>query len=230
MTQRCIAPLLVSVIFLLLLLTPFDLSAKAPLQQIEFTPQELKNIKGHYSTVYGYVYIQVNGKQVSTRVDDKFIRLYKKSDGRIYPKYKLLRIFPIDLGKMSFALKESNGKQQILMYAKTKKAGRDSIKIVAQKFKPIEIPKYWKSKLGKYKATLLKGKSSIKKIRLAEQRGVLVAYINKISSPYPLVALSATSLYSPSAGHNKSRQINIASVANKIMLKYGKNSLILKKL
>ena len=220
----------VTILSFILLLMPLELSAKAGLQAVEFSAQELKNIQGHYSTVYGYVYIQVNKKVVSTRIDGKYIQLIKKSDGRIYPRYKLLRLIPISLGKMSFSLKNDHGKNQIVMHEINKKGKPKKAQIVAQKFKPVAIPALWKQRLGKYNATLLKGKSKIRKIRLALKRGVLVAYINKLKSPYPLLALSPSKLYSPSAGHNKDQPIHIATLSKQLSLKYGKNSLLLKKL
>ena len=204
--------------------------AKAPLKQINFSASELQNIGGHYSTVYGYIYIQVNGKQVSTHVDGKYIQLIKKSDGRMYPRYKLLKLFPISLGDMSFSLMRNKGKQQIRMHYKDKHNKKPSTKIVAQKFTPTAVPSLWKTRLGKYKATLLKGKSKIRNIRLAMKRGVMVAFINKIQNPYPLLALSSSRLFSPSAGHNQDQKINIANNNKKMMLNYGKNSLLLNKL
>ena len=214
----------------LLVLAPFNLSAKTAIHPVDFTAQELKNIQGHYSTVYGYIYIQVHHKKVSTKVDGKYIQLIKKSDGRFYPKYKLLRLFPIHLGDMSFSLKNDHGKRQIVMHQINKKGKPGKVKVVAQKFNATAIPKLWKQRLGKYKATRLKGKSKIKKIRLAIKRGVLVAYINKLKSPYPLLAQSSDKLYSPSAGHNKDRPIHIATMPKQLSLKYGNNRLILKKL
>ncbi|MEE9327265.1 MAG: hypothetical protein V3U71_08200 [Cocleimonas sp.] len=232
MTRHKLNPrfsLIISTVLMLLLL-PLISVAKDPLQVVNFTAKELQNLKGHYSTVYGYVYIHVSGRHVSTNIDGKYIELFKKSDGHFYPKYKVLKLIPIDIGDMSFSLKDNKGKHQIVMHKKDKRTKKINVKTVAQKFNPVVIPAFWKTKLGKYKATLIKGKSKIKDIRLAVRKGVLVAFINKYKSPYPLLALSASKLYSPSAGHNKGRQIHIASSANKITLNYGKNSLMLNKL
>ncbi|MEE9445096.1 MAG: hypothetical protein V3V19_05475 [Cocleimonas sp.] len=212
----------------LLLLFPLSLSAKASLHQVDFSPQELKIIQGHYSTIYGYLYIQVRGKQVSTNFDGKYIQLVKKSNGRFYPRYKLLKLIPISLGSMSFSLNNNinnnKGENQILMHQRNKKT-----QTVAQKFTASVVPNLWKQRLGKYKATLLKGDSKIKKIRLAIKRGVLVAYINKISNPYPLLALSASKIFSPSAGHNSDQPISILANKTGLNLNYADNKLILKK-
>jgi len=210
--------------FLLLLLSFAPLSAKTSLHPVNFSEQELKTIQGHYSTIYGYLYIQVNGKQVSTNFDGKYIQLVKKSNGHFYPRYKLLRLIPISLGSMSFSLSNNKGKKQILMHQHKK------TQIVAQKFTATVVPSLWKQRLGKYKATLLKGNSKIKKIRLAIKRGVLVAYINKITNPYPLLALSASKIFSPSAGHNNDQSISILANKKGLNLNYASNKLILKKL
>ncbi len=229
-------------IIILSLLTPSFVSAKANLQVVDFTAQELKNIQGHYSTIYGYVYINVKGKYVSSNFDGKHIQLVKKTDGHFYPRYKLLRIFPINISDVSFSLKvaqnKSQKKIQILMHQKKKKQSpikalarlKDRPQTVAQKFIPLAIPQYWKQRLGAYKATRIKGDSNIKKIRLNITNGILVAYINNITKPYPLLATSTSKLYSPSAGHNKSQPINITSSNKTITLQYAKNTLLLNKI
>lgn len=214
---------------LLFLLFAPQLSFAKRIYPVEFTPLELKTIQGHYSTIAGYVFIQVKGKQVSTEINGKKIQLIKKSDGRIYPQYKLLRLFPISLGSATFSVKPHKNGTRIIMYQNDKKRKTKTVRIVAQKFNPLSIPKLWKQRLGHYKAVLVKGKSKIRKIRLAIKRGVLVAYINKLQSPYPLLALSTRQLFSPSAGHNKDQKITIASIKNKLSLKYGNNHLMLQR-
>ena len=223
-----------SLVLLLILLPIPGLSLAKQLQVVDFTPQELKTIQGHYSTIAGYVFINVAGKQVNTEINGRQIQLIKKSDGRIYPQYKLLRLFPISLGSASFSLKSNKKAIQIVMHSKDKKhrgktAITETTRVVAQKFTPLSIPQLWKQRLGAYKAVLIKGKSKIKKIRLAIKRGVLVAYINKLKSPYPLLALSANKLFSPTAGHNKDQKITIASLKNALRLSYGINQLMLTK-
>lgn len=219
-------------IFLVLLLSlaTANVFAKPVFQRVHFTSAELADIQGHYSSVAGYIYISVKGKQVSTNLDGKYIQLIKKSDGHFYPSYKFLRIFPISLGNMSFSLKTIKGSKQILMHEKDSKGKPKKVKTVAQKFAPKTIPQLWNNRIGKYKATLLTGKSNIKSIRLAKKNGVLVAFINKIKSPYPLLALSPSRLFSPSAGHNKAQKIKLSTRDNIIYLSYGKNRFVLKKL
>ncbi len=203
-----------------LLLMPLNLSAKASLHYVNFTTEELKNIQGHYSTVYGYLYIRVRGKQVNTRYNGKYIQLIKKSDGHFYPRYKFLWVFPIQIGNMSFSLKRSSrGKTQIVMHKK------NISRVVAQKFIAKPVPVAWKKRLGTYKATRIKGNANIKKVRLAIQNGVLVSFTNELTSPYPLVAKSDTQLTSPSAGHNNDRVIKISIAKHAIILGFESNKL-----
>jgi hypothetical protein len=126
---------------------------------------------------------------------------------------------------MSFSLKEKDNKIQILMFQPNKKT-----RVVAQKFQPKSIPLLWKKRLGNYKATVEKGKSNIRKIRLTIKNGILVAYINKLSNPYPLLAISDSEIYSPSAGHNQDQPISIQAFPQGLQLSYGGNRLLLKKL
>jgi len=220
----------IRIILLLLSLSTTIVFSEPVLKRVHFTSTELANIQGHYSSIAGYVYINVKGKQVSTHINGKYIQLIKKSDGHFYPHYKFLRIFPISLGAMSFSLQTRKGNKQIIMHEKDRKGKSKKVKTVAQKFASRTIPQLWNNRLGKYKATLLKGKSNIKSIHLAKKNGVLVAYINNIKSPYPLLALSPSKLFSPSAGHNKDQAIQLSTKDNIIFLNYGKNRLILKKL
>ena len=217
-------------LFFLFFFTPSTLLAETKPHRIHFTAQELESLQGHYSSIVGYVYINVKGKQVSTNINGKYIQLIKMSNGYIYANYKFLRIFPISLGDMRFTLKTFDNKQQIVMHRKDKKKRRRKTQIVAQKFSPVTVPPLWKKRLGKYKASLKKGKSNIRKIRLAIKNGILVAFINKIESPYPLLALSGTQLFSPSSGHNKDQTIKLSTNDETIHLAYGKNHLILEKL
>ncbi len=223
-------PKFTSALIFFLLFMPLSLAAKPSLQTVNFTAKELKELAGHYSTIMGYVHINVRKNIVSTNIDGKYIRLIKKSDNHIYPSYKFLRIIPISLGDMSFTLNNNKGNIQLSMHQPKKKGKRQKVKVVAQKFKPSSVPQVWKKRVGIYKAKRIKGTSNIKKIKLAMQHGVLVAFINKIKRPYPLLALSESSLYSPSAGHNSKQSIKISSIANQLSLQYGKNSLILQKL
>ena len=207
-------------IFIFLLLQ-FSVFASTASHQVPFSEQELKNIQGHYSTVEGYIFIRVKRKQVSTNYKGKYIQLIKKSDGHIYPIYRFLKIFPIDLGEFSFSLRVNQGKKQLLIHRNNKKT-----EVVAQQFKTKAIPKRWKERLGKYKTTLLKGKSRIKRIALRIKNGVLVAYINSDENPYPLLALSSSQIVTPATGYRKIQQINITFQPNKNTLMYGNNTLL----
>lgn len=200
------------------LLAPTNLLANNSLHHVNFTTEELKNIQGHFSTVYGYLYIRVRGKQVNTHFDGKYIQLVKKSNGHFYPRYKFLWVFPISIGNMSFTLKKSHrGKIQVVMHEKNKHS------IVAQKFKVKPVPATWKKRLGTYKVIRLKGNTEIKKVRLAMLNGTLVSYTNNHVSPYPLFAKSNTQLISPSAGHNNERSIKISIKKHFIILEFENN-------
>lgn len=203
-----------------LLLSPLNLSASTSPYQVPFTATELKSIQGNYSTIFGLIHIRVKGKQVSTIYDGKYIELIKKSNGHFYPQYKFLWVFPISIGNMSFSMRKvRHGKIQILMHEKRK------TKVIAQKFFSKPIPQTWKKRLGIYRATRLKGRENIQKVRLGIQSGVLVAFINNLKSPYPLVANSNTQLTSPSAGHNNKRAIRISLTKNSILLNYENNKI-----
>jgi hypothetical protein len=195
------------------------------LKQVRFTESELKALAGHYSTIVGYTYIRANGTQLTTRIKGKTVKLVKKSDGRIYPIYKVLGLIPISMGDISFSTKQVNKKFQIVMHSAKHKP-----QVAGEKFNPVPIPKTWRTRLGRYTAKVLKGKSGIKKIRLAIKNGVLVAFINKLKTPYPLLATSTNNLTSPSAGHNRDQPIKFMVVSKLFYLEYAQNKLELRKL
>lgn len=214
---------LLSALFYFLVL-PMSAQAKTTLKPVDFTPAELHNIQGHFSSIYGHFYIKTQGKQVSTSYEGKYIQLIKKSDNHFYAQYKFLWVFPINLGDMSFSIRKNrNNKIQILVHQ-----GKYS-QVVAQKFVSKPIPQAWKKRLGTYKAKRLAGNSNIKKVRLGIRQGALVAYINNLTSPYPLIAHSNSQLTSPSAGNNYDRIIRISSNKNSILLNYDKNKLELRR-
>jgi len=215
-----IASLAISLLFL-----SGTLSAKPSAIKTNFSAQELLAIQGHFSTIYGYMYIRVKDKSVGTKFDNKYFQLLKKTDGHFYPRYKLLRFIPISLGEMSFKVDEKKNKTQIIMFQPNKGSH-----VVAEKFTPKRIPPIWKKRLGNYKAKLIKGESTIKNIRLTIKNGILVAYINKLSNPYPLLAVSDSAIYSPSAGHNQDQPISIQANPKGLHLSYGANRLFLKKI
>lgn len=206
------------------LLFPINAVADPSPHRVNFAVAELKNIQGHYSSIYGHIYIRVKGKHVSTRYDGKYIELIKKSNGHFYPRYKFLWVFPINIGNISFSMKKiRSGKVRILMHEKNR------TKVIAQKFLSKPVPQAWKKRLGNYTATQLKGRGNIKKVRLGMQNSILVAFINGQKSPYPLIAHSNTQLISPSAGHNHERAIRISLTKDSILLNYENSKLELKK-
>lgn len=208
-----------------ILLFTSSLLAKPSIQKANFSAKELEALQGHFSTIYGYMYIRANGKKVGTKFDNKYFQLVKKTDGHFYPQYKLLRFIPISLGKMSFQVESTENKTQIKMFQPNK-----NTRIVAQKFTPKAIPSLWKKRLGNYKASVIKGSSNIRQVRLTIKNGILVAYVNKLSNPYPLIARADSTIYSPSAGHNQDQAISIQANAQGMHLSYGNNRLFLKKL
>jgi len=199
-------------------------TAKANKPVTHFTQAELQQFKGHYSTKFGYLFIKAHKKFASVTVDGKYIRLIKKADGRIYPQYKFLGLFPVNLGELSFSLATHRGKRQVVMYSKKRKP-----RTVGQQFISKPIPKNWLKRLGRYKAKSVAGNAKINAIRLDILNGVLVAYVNNIKYPYPLLATSNTNLYSPSAGHNSNQKIKVSTNKSKMYLEYGKNKLVLTK-
>ena len=218
-------PLSYSVLFsVFVLFLNSNLLAKPAIQKTDFNAQELAALQGHFSTIYGYMYIRANGKSVGTKFDNKYFQLVKKTDGHFYPQYKLLRFIPISLGKMSFRAESDKDKVQIKMFQPNK-----NTRVVAQKFTPKKIPPIWKKRLGQYAAKVIKGNSNIKKVRLTIKNGILVAYINKFSNPYPLIAVSDSKIYSPSAGHNQDQAISIQANSQGLNLSFGSNRLFLKK-
>ncbi len=139
-------PLIYSLLVITLIAIPLVSSAKNNKPFIQFTQTELQQFKGYYSTKFGYLFIKAHKQFASTTVDGKFIRLVKKADGRIYPQYRFLGLFPIKLTNLSFSLVTHKGKRQVMMHSKKHRP-----KTVGQQFQTNPIPNNWLKRLDRYK-------------------------------------------------------------------------------
>ncbi len=210
-------------LFSLLFLLITSSSFAAPLHKVDFSADELQQFSGHYSSVFGYIHVQANGNKLTTFADGKRIYLVKKSDGKIYPVYKLLEIFPLKLGDISLSIKAVEGKQRVVLYEKGESH------LIAEKFNNRPIPNSWKPLLGQYQAEVVKGKSTIKTVHLKQINGVLLASINHGTTHYPLISLSPTHVSLPDTGNKKSLTIQIEIKNKDLYLKYKDNEIILRK-
>ena len=207
---------------LFLLLTTFPVFADS-LHKVAFSADELQQLSGHYSSVFGYVHIQAKNKKLSTVVNGKHIHLVKKSDGKIYPFYNMVGLFPISIGGISLSFQTINGKQNVTLYKD------NEIHRVAKQFTVRAIPASWKALLGHYHASVVKGKPGIKTVHLKQLNGVLLASINQQKDYFPLVPLSATQAFLPDTGNEKSVNLTIRIKDQNLHLAYANNEVVLRK-
>ncbi len=102
---------------------------------------------GYYSTVSGFMAIQDAGGRLRVEVGGERLSLKRRESGYLGLEYRLLGLFPIDLGKLGQ-----------VAFTRTRIAGREVLlagdaggfSLVGEKIEPRPIPAAWSARLGNY--------------------------------------------------------------------------------
>ncbi len=135
----------------------------------------LADYAGHYDTPVGVVRIDIDGEQASVEVMSKRVRLVRRPDGYTRLQYRLLGLFPLNLGKLgelAFTRQEAPDGQAWLL---VRRKGRFSL--IGTRLDPLPIPDLWRSRLGLYRYAgddpFLAAQMGA--VRLLEEAGLLLA-------------------------------------------------------
>ena len=187
-----------------------------------FTAAELQQLRGHYSTSYGYYYVTSKNNVGITRSEGKRIYLIKHSDGRIYPVYKLLGFIPLKPSDTAFTLEQRRGRLMVIMHSIEK--GKAVAEEIGEKFAPVKIGADWLRRTGRYKVRLVNGKSNLKTLHLKTKNHVFLASMNNDPTDYPFLpylkkikAAHTNSLYIP--GSDEGHLVELFTKQDKIMLR-----------
>ena len=189
-------------------------------ETVEFTPQEVRQLTGHYSTSYGYFHIRSNNGVVTTLAEGKRIYLRKKEDGLIYPVYKLLGLIPFAKDDMAFSMKWARGRQLVILH--TQENGKKITSEVGEKFTPIPLSKAWQQRVGQYKLVSKSKPNTHLTFKLYIKNNLLIGIRSDDDTPYPLLPRSDTSAIIP--GSDEGHLVDLTVKNNQLFLLVGKNS------
>lgn len=226
---RLFLSLLVVVLIITELLLPKAFASEQTLREVAFTEAELKQLVGHYSTVFGYIVVHSHKQRGVTQADGKRFYLIKKSDKHIYAVYRLLGLIPISNNKISFTLKQAQGRTVVVLHAHDKK-GQPVTEEVGEKFTPVPVSAVWRSRVRHYKVVSHSEKTELKTVRLRLKNHVLVAQINDDTREYPLLPRSDNSAYVPGLGEKQNQMLQLRTRNHAIQLLIGKNTMQLERL
>lgn len=204
---------------LFFLLISFSTPSYATNEAIKFTAQEIRQLTGHYSTSYGYFYIQSKKGIVTTVANGRRVYLQKREDGLIYPVYKLLGFIPFSKDNMAFSIKQARGKQLVMLHAVEK--GKKVQHEVGEKFIPKPISAKWRQRLGRYKITFKNNKKITIKTQLTIKNGVLLGMLGD-DTLYPFLPRSDNSAIIPGSGEG--HLVELLAQKDKLYLRQRNNT------
>lgn len=132
-------------------------SGIAPIAQAEKTsspppgdryPAALRQaFPGYYSTALGFIAIQDTGSHLRVELGGKKLALKRREDGYWGLEYRLLGLFPINLGKLGqIAFTRARiAKREVLLAGDV-----DGFSLIGEKIEPKPIPAAWSARLGSY--------------------------------------------------------------------------------
>lgn len=109
--------------------------------------EELRSWAGDYATPAGLVRLAPAGDHLAAKAIGRTFRLEARPDGKLQPRYRLLGLFPVDLGEYGF-----------LGVSRKTVAGRDILAasagaveaLVGERVIPAPIPEAWRRRVGRY--------------------------------------------------------------------------------
>lgn len=134
--------------------------------------QELLDYAGEYATIAGHVSLVKRSEGLKATLMGNSFRLMPRQDKKLQLQYRLLGLFPIDLGELSrFGLKREVVSGRELLYASD---GIHSM-LVGEKVSPTPLTPAWRNRLGKYRiANLGEDVAMVDTIVLREEGGLLL--------------------------------------------------------
>lgn len=136
-------------------------------------PVALSRLAGHYDTPLGVVHIKSEGATTSASSKGKQLDLVSDGDGYARLRYRLLGLFPVNLGRLgevAFTRHDTPDRQTWLL---VRRKGRFAL--LGTRLDPVPIADSWRQRLGRYRYA---GNDpflaeQFKSVRLFEEAGLL---------------------------------------------------------
>jgi hypothetical protein len=122
---------------------------KKPIVTGEFlTADELKAYEGSYATLAGLGRLTAGSGYLKAELMDRSFRLVPRQDKKLQIQYRLLGLFPIDLGELgSFGVSRVNVSGRELLKASD---GEQEV-VVGEKVAPVPLSAVWQQRVGSYR-------------------------------------------------------------------------------
>lgn len=140
-------------------------------------PAALSDHTGHYDTPLGVVRIASQGEQAEVHVAGQRLRLARRPDGYLQLQYRVLGLFPVNLGKLGEVAFTRHDEPDGQAWLLGRRKGRFTL--IGSRLEPVHIPLAWQQRLGTYRYT---GDDpslaqQFKAVRLIEDAGLLLAEV-----------------------------------------------------
>lgn len=141
-------------------------------------PVALSQLAGRYDTPLGVVHIQADGAKASASTKDKRLDLVSDPDGYARLRYRLLGLFPVNLGRLgevAFTRHDTPDRQTWLL---VRHKGRFTL--LGTRLDPVPIADSWRQRVGRYRYA---GDDpfldqQFKSVRLFEEAGLLLVEVD----------------------------------------------------
>ncbi|MDQ7745591.1 serine hydrolase domain-containing protein [Hydrogenophaga pseudoflava] len=141
-------------------------------------PVALSRLAGRYDTPLGLVHIQADGAKTSASSKDKRLDLVSDQDGYARLRYRLLGLFPVNLGRLgeiAFTRHDTPDRQTWLL---VRRKGRFTL--LGTRLDPVPIADSWRQRMGLYRYAgddpFIAGQ--FKSVRLFEEAGLLLVEVD----------------------------------------------------
>lgn len=205
---------------------PSKEAAPAETLVIPFSPEQLAGFEGWYNTPAGMTKVTRSGGHLRTEVLEKTFRLVPRPNQELGLEYKMLGLFPIDLGglgQMTFSRAAMAGRDLLIGRMTQYQASR---MVVGERIHPVPIPSSWRQRVGSYDIIDLDKEDAIVfQLRLSVQDDFLVMTTH-YTKPAPMklsLALeppSDTDAIVMGLGHSAGETVEVRQEAGEEILHY----------
>ncbi len=151
---------------------------------IPLSPEHVAAFEGWYSTAFGLMKVARSGDQLRAEAMGKSFRLVPRPQQELGLEYKVLGLFPIDLGrlgKMTFSRATVGGREVLI--ARNQQRAR---MVVGARIHPVPIPSAWLRRVGNYDIIDLPEEAAfVDRLRLSVKDEFLVV-TGRFTKPKPV--------------------------------------------
>lgn len=196
-----------------------------PESRLPTLSEDLERLPGAWSTPMGVAHIYPRGSRLKFEVSGTKLDLLRREDGYYHLQYKLLGLFPVNMGNIGRAgigYRKIAGRDLLVLHVNSK-----PVMVVAERIEPQPLSTAWRERLGTYEVTNAAGDIILQSVELAYDDGLLIAKLNVEMKPggkevftEALRVVSDTDAVIAGLGRNKGDTIRITEVDGEKILSF----------